>query len=97
MHCQNCSQPISPQTAVCPQCGHPNHGGDVSPKSRAAVCLLAFFFGVLGIHRFYVGKIGTGILQILTLGGIGIWALIDLIITICGSFSDKDGKKITRW
>jgi TM2 domain-containing membrane protein YozV len=59
--------------------------------------LLCFFFGVLGIHRFYVGKIGTGILQIVTLGGLGIWALIDLIMIIVGAFTDKEGNKLTQW
>jgi TM2 domain-containing membrane protein YozV len=59
--------------------------------------LLCFFFGVFGAHRFYVGKIGTGILQIVTLGGLGIWALIDLIMIIVGAFTDKEGNKITQW
>ena len=61
-----------------------------------AVCLLAFFLGGLGVHRFYVGKIGTGILMLLTLGGLGIWALIDFIIAICGKFTDSDGKVISE-
>lgn len=97
IRCPECGNKYSSGAAACPQCGRSNMDGDFSPKSRAAVCLLAFFFGILGIHRFYVGKIGTGILQIITLGGLGIWALIDLIIAICGGFSDKEGKKIIRW
>jgi hypothetical protein len=44
-----------------------------------------------------VGKVGTAILQIITLGGLGIWLLIDLIMIIAGAFTDKDGKKITQW
>ena len=59
--------------------------------------LLCFFFGWLGIHRFYVGKVGTGILMILTIGGLGIWALIDFIMIIVGAFTDKQGNKITSW
>ena len=59
--------------------------------------LLCFFFGVLGFHRFYVGKFGTGILQLFTLGGLGIWALIDFIVIIVGAFTDKEGNKITQW
>ena len=59
--------------------------------------LLCFFFGVLGFHRFYVGKFGTGILQLFTLGGLGIWALIDFIMIIVGAFTDKEGNKITQW
>jgi TM2 domain-containing membrane protein YozV len=59
--------------------------------------LLCFFLGVFGAHRFYVGKVGTGILQLLTLGGLGFWALIDLIIIIVGAFTDREGNKITEW
>ncbi|MCZ6803333.1 MAG: TM2 domain-containing protein [Proteobacteria bacterium] len=59
--------------------------------------LLCFFLGIFGAHRFYVGKIGTGIAQIFTLGGLGIWAFIDLIMIIVGSFTDKDGIKLTEW
>ena len=44
---------------------------DISPKSRLVALLLCFFLGPLGVHRFYVGKIGTGILMLLTLGGAG--------------------------
>lgn len=70
---------------------------DVSSKSRLVALLLCFFFGVLGVHRFYVGKVGTGILQLVTFGGIGIWALIDLILIAVGSFTDKEGLRVFRW
>jgi len=59
--------------------------------------LLCFFLGVFGVHRFYVGKIGTGILQIITLGGLGIWSFIDFVMIIVGAFTDKEGNKITQW
>lgn len=68
-----------------------------SNKSRLAAFLLCFFVGILGVHRFYVGKIGTGILMLCTLGGVGIWVLIDLIMIIAGAFKDKQGNIITRW
>ncbi|MBQ2372638.1 MAG: TM2 domain-containing protein [Bacteroidales bacterium] len=67
---------------------------NTSTKSWLATFLLCWFFGCLGVHRFYVGKIGTGILQLLTLGGFGLWTLIDFIIIICGKFKDSDGKEI---
>ena len=67
---------------------------DTSIKGFVPTILLCFFFGVLGVHRFYVGKVGTGILQLITLGGFGIWALIDFIMIIVGSFTDKQGKFI---
>jgi TM2 domain-containing membrane protein YozV len=66
-----------------------------SQKSFVAALLLCILLGTLGIHRFYAGKIGTGILQLLTFGGLGIWTLIDLIIIAVGKFTDKEGKSIT--
>ncbi|MCH8541964.1 MAG: TM2 domain-containing protein [Alcanivorax sp.] len=69
----------------------------MSEKRILPAFLLCFFFGILGVHRFYVGKVGTGILQILTLGGLGIWALIDFIMIIVGAFTDKNGNKLTEW
>lgn len=59
--------------------------------------LLCFFLGVFGAHRFYVGKIGTGVLELLTLGGFGIWWLVDMILILTGTFRDGDGQKITEW
>src|SRR5210317_1954326 len=58
--------------------------------------LLCLFVGFLGIHRFYVGKSGTGFLQIITIGGFGIWVLIDLIMIVTGKFTNKEGNFITR-
>ncbi len=69
----------------------------VSDKKRLPALLLCFFFGVFGVHRFYVGKIGTGILWFFTLGIVGFGALIDFIIIIVGSFKDKQGKKLVAW
>ncbi|UCF86546.1 MAG: TM2 domain-containing protein [Nitrospiraceae bacterium] len=74
-----------------------NKSKQVSPKSRLVALLLCIFFGGLGIHRFYVNKIWTGILMILTLGGLGFWTLIDLIVIIIGSFKDKKGHAVFRW
>lgn len=67
-----------------------------SDKNWLATLLLCLFLGGIGVHIFYVGKVGTGILQLITLGGCGIWTLIDLIMIITGSFTDKDGNKITN-
>lgn len=69
----------------------------ISTKARFIALLLCWFLGSLGAHRFYVGKVGTAILMILTLGGLGIWALIDLIIILVGSFRDKQGRVVFYW
>lgn len=65
-----------------------------SPKSFVAAALLCFFLGFVGAHRFYVGKIGTGVLMLLTLGGLGIWTLIDFVMIIVGAFKDSEGLEI---
>lgn len=65
-----------------------------SKKGFVPTILLCFFLGTFGIHRFYVGKIGTGILMLITLGGVGIWTLIDFIVIVCSRFTDKKGNYI---
>lgn len=66
------------------------------PRDWLTALLLCIFVGWLGIHRFYVGKIGTGVLMLLTAGGCGIWTIIDLIMIITGAFTDKEGRPLAR-
>lgn len=63
----------------------------VSEKSKGVAAVLCFFLGALGVHRFYVGKIGTGFLWLVTLGFCGIGEIVDFIMILCGSFTDKNG------
>ena len=65
-----------------------------SDKGFVPTVMLCFFLGALGVHRFYVGKIGTGIVQLLTFGGLGIWALVDFIMVVTGNFKDGQGMTI---
>jgi TM2 domain-containing membrane protein YozV len=69
----------------------------LSEKRKLPAFLLCLVFGILGVHRFYVGKIATGVLQLLTIGGFGIWWLLDLLVILLGGFTDKEGKLITKW
>lgn len=70
----------------------------VSPKSRTVASVLGFFFGGLGIDRFYLGNIGLGVAKLLV-GWLtlGIWPLIDWIIILVGSAHDGDGRPVTNW
>jgi len=65
-----------------------------SDKSNTVALLLCFFIGVLGVHRFYVGKVGTGILHLVTLGAFGIWTLVDLVMIILQKFTDGEGNTL---
>jgi len=62
-----------------------------SEKSFVTTLILAIVVGFLGVHRFYVGKTGTGIIQLLTFGGVGIWSFIDIIMIIVQKFTDSKG------
>jgi hypothetical protein len=108
--CTNCGRPIY-QPAAVPASAQPAAPSQpvvvnnnfvapvylVSPKSRMVAALLCFFFGLIGVHRFYVGKIGTGILWIFTLGLLGIGCLVDFIMILVGTFKDGNGLPLIKW
>lgn len=102
MFCSNCGAEINDNAVVCVKCGCAVSSPaktevlNSSDKDWIATLLLCFFLGGLGVHRFYVGKVGTGILQLITVGGCGIWTLIDFIIIAVGNFTDADGKRIVN-
>ena len=98
MFCQNCGAEINDKAVVCVKCGCAVNGvkinQEVESKEWLIVLLLCFFLGCFGVHRFYVGKTGTGVAMLLTCGGCGIWALIDFILILVGSFTDAEGNRI---
>lgn len=101
LYCWNCGESTNPEAIMCVKCGvgQENRPG-VKKLSKTdwtttlLLCLLPTLFALCGIHRFYVGKIGTGILMLITLGGFGIWQLIDLIMIVTGKFTDSAGNFI---
>jgi len=68
-----------------------------SEKRALAAFLLCLLLGVFGAHRFYVGRTKSAVLQLLTLGGLGLWMLADLIMLVTGTFRDDEGRLVTEW
>lgn len=96
VNCRACGREIHESAQTCPQCGAPQPSGG-SDKRILPALLLCLWLGWTGAHRFYVGKIGTGVLMLLTGGVLGVLWLIDLIMIIVGAFTDKAGRKLTAW
>lgn len=112
MFCKKCGKEIAEGTKFCPNCGanqeetkivfesdNSTYYGPRSRFSRGLALLLSLIgcVGISGIHRLYVGKIGTGILWILTGGCFGIGTLVDIIMIALGSFKDADGNPLIDW
>lgn len=105
IYCSRCGASLTGNEDFCPKCGnnltnsYQQSTAGVSSKSRLLTLLLAIFFGLFGVHRFYTGKFWTGILMILlNATGIGeIWCIIDIIFITVGEFKDKCGNKVLVW
>lgn len=69
----------------------------ISDRSRTVALALAAVLGPFGAHRFYAGRTRSGIAMIMTLGGLGIWYLYDLIVVAAGGFRDAEGRLIAEW
>lgn len=86
--------PAAPNAAHFPAPGQLVPEGD---KSFVATWILSYLLGMFGVDRFYLGKVGTGLAKLFTLGGLGIWWLVDLIITLAGGQRDKLGRRLAGY
>ena len=68
-----------------------------SPYNRLAALLLCVLVGFFGLHRFYVGKVGTGLIWLFTLGFLGVGQIFDLVLIATGEFRDADNRRVLRW
>ena len=101
-YCTECGALINIKAEICPKCGVRQQvqstliSAEITEqRNKWIICLLlCWFFGVFGVHRFYTGHIALGVVQLLTLGGCGIWTLIDFIIIVSGNFKDAQGNPI---
>ncbi|MDD5185622.1 MAG: TM2 domain-containing protein [Paludibacter sp.] len=99
-YCSECGEIINAKAEICPKCGvrqvpvYNSSNRPISDNRWITCLLLCWFLGVFGVHRFYTGHTASGIVQLLTLGGCGIWMLIDFIVIAVGNFKDADGNPI---
>lgn len=69
----------------------------VSERSRSVAVILGVLGGVFGFHRFYVGRAQSGVLMVLTAGGLGMWWLYDMVMLLAGEFRDSEGLRVRNW
>lgn len=94
-YCGNCGAPTDANAEVCIKCGI-RLSSSKEGKDWIAALILSIFVGQFGVDRFYTGYVGLGILKLLTLGGCGIWWLIDVILIAMGKFRDSDGNELVK-
>jgi hypothetical protein len=100
MFCPNCGKEIEAEARFCKYCGSPvslppQAVSEHKRRDWLAAVLLSFFLGNLGIDRFYLGYLGLGFLKLFTLGGCGVWGLIDFLLIAFNKLKDADGNLLT--
>ena len=94
MFCPNCGAEINDNAVVCVKCGCSISSKSGERKNWVVAYLLSWFLGGFGAHRFYLGKIGSGLGMLFTLGGCGIWSLIDFICLSFNNFTDAENRPL---
>ena len=101
--CSSCGSIIKKAAEICVKCGVrqggvSNEGQDYGTgrKDWLTTLLMCLFLGPMGVHRFYTGSTGIGVVQLFTGGGCGIWWLIDMISIFAGSYKDGSGKPLVK-
>ncbi len=113
VYCPDCGTAMAPDDRFCGSCrwdaerptehakpqppSSPRNLGPPSNKSRLTALLLCVFAGFVGVHRFYAGRIGSGILWLLSFGVFGVGWIYDLVMIATGEFVDDEGKRILYW
>ena len=93
-YCQSCGQETVPGAEICVKCGvRLGRGGD---KDWMVALILSILLGTFGVDRFYLGYVGLGILKLVTLGGCGIWWLIDVILIAMNRLPDAQGNPLRQ-
>lgn len=94
--CPHCGEAIAFTAQQCPHCQNlVNNGNPVEKgKSFTTTILLSYLLGLFGVHRIYTGYLGIGLLQLFTLGGLGVWAFMDLISISLNKYKDKNGNDL---